>query len=144
MSRRPHRRPWLALRLAVAFAVACASVAFSILAAGPVGANMLLEARVTPPVDAVAWIVSQPRDCAEALRSARRLAHRRGRSLPDDLRLVSLGAADAERDDIAYELRGLHRWVVSWTLWFRGVRQTPVLIEYPQGSPILGSVVVIR
>lgn len=144
MSRPLYRRWWVALRRTVLLAGAFVSLAVGTLTAGPVGASMLLEARVTRSVDGVAWVVSQPEDCADALRRAQRLAHRRGRPLPDDVRLISLGETAAMGDELSHVLRRLQRRVVTWPLWLRGVRQTPVVIEYPPQSRFIGSIVVLQ
>ena len=131
------------MRCAVPAAIAGLTIAFAGMAMGPAAAGVLFESRLTSSRGTVWYVVAQPSDCSDGMRVALRLARARSTGLPARRRTVSLGAgARVDAGDSVLVVDGVRRKVLHWGLWLRGVRRTPVLVEFVPGS-LVSNIVVL-
>jgi len=82
------------------------------------------------------YVIGQAGDCGSGVKLARVVARQRGyrefRIVP-----VLLHPADSASDPKGARRVGAQRTrVLVWTLWLRGLRSTPVLVEYSRWRPL--------
>lgn len=109
-----------ACTLALAFAVAMSPSAWILLA----------EGSLARAGDTSWYIVGQATDCADGFRVAMRWARSSRIPVPKRTSLVALsGAQDSTIPARWIQANKLQGKLITWHLWLRGVRQTPVLVQ---------------
>lgn len=102
----------------------------------PPGVGLLVQRSLVPRRSEHRWyVVGQPEDCADGYRLTMRRARARRETPPAAFTVVSLGKLGASIEDVrVVSLEGLPARLLVWNLWFRGVRRTPVLLQYGPGE----------
>lgn len=125
-----HRRHVVLIRVAKASMVGVAAL---LGAFGHGATALLVDKRLPAAVAGTHWyVIGQEDDCGSGVREARRRARARGEIPPNAVQVLLGGSRSREIDAEVRQLQGWRRNAVVWTLWLRGARRTPVLLEFRQ------------